>query len=162
VPTGKAGAAEKQKMGALTLQQREDCEVIRPDVWRSRQTVCDEAPRLIRHHEVEPSVRAYVHAVEGLVIQLEWERQSDHRIDVIAVISRIGVTRHDRVRALSYHVLARRTTLYCVTAVEGRARIAKLVIYRSRGNIRCQVPTESNIQRELYSHVSWQDSYSGH
>src|SRR5262249_2741289 len=146
--------AAQTKIGALILPHREDCEVVRPDVWRSRQTVCDEAPRLIRHHEVEPSVRAYVYAVEGLVIQLEWERQSDHRVDIIAVISRIGVPRHDRVGALSYHVLARRTTLYCVTAVEGRARIAKLVIYRSRGDVRCQVPPKTDVHVELGSQVS--------
>ena len=105
VSTGEACAAAQTEIGAHILPHREDGEVIRPDVWRRRQTVCNEAARLIRHHEVEASVRAYVHAGEGLVIQREWEGQRDWRVYVVTVITRIGVARHDRIGAIGYGVL---------------------------------------------------------
>ena len=58
VSTGEARAAAQTEIGALILPHRKDCEVIRPDVGWRRQTVCDIAARLIRHHEVEVSVGA--------------------------------------------------------------------------------------------------------
>jgi len=70
------------------------------------------------------------------------------------MIARVGVTRHDRVNALSYDVLAWRTTPYGIIAREVRVRIAVTVSDRPRCNVRSQAPTERNIQRELGSHVS--------
>ena len=133
-------APTQADIGALILPQREDGEVIRPDVGRSRQTVCNEATRVIHRHEVEASIRADIHTGEGLVIQREWERYRDWRIAVVAVIARISVTRHDRIGAIGYGVLARRTTSYGITALEVRVRIAIRIVDRPGGDLCVQAP----------------------
>ena len=71
VSTRETGAATQAEISALVLPNTEDGEVIRPDVRRRRQTGCLEAARLVCHYEVEASVRADVHAGEGLIIQRE-------------------------------------------------------------------------------------------
>ena len=114
VSTGEAGTAAQTEIRSLILPHRKDCEVIRPLIRWGGQTVCDVAARLIRHHEVEVSVGADLHGRVCLVIQLECEWQRHCRIAVVAVTPDIGIARHDRVGALSYDVLARRTTLYRV------------------------------------------------
>src|SRR5262249_25134954 len=139
-------------VGSLVLPYAEDGEVVRPDVRRSRQTVCDEATRLIRHHKVEPSVGADVHACVCLIIQREWEWQRDWRIAVVTETTDVGIARHDRVGALGYGVLARRATLYRVISREVGTGIAINVGDRPGGNMCSQAPTKWDVQRELGSH----------
>ena len=61
-------------VGAEILPRSEDGEIIGPNVWRRRQTSCDEAAGFVDCHEVEPPIGTDVHTVVGLVIQLERKR----------------------------------------------------------------------------------------
>jgi hypothetical protein len=77
---------------------------------------------VIRAHKIEPTTRADVHSIEGLVIQHEWERQRDRCLAPDAVIARVGSSRHDRISSGCYRVLAIRA----IVAVAGDRAIGRV------------------------------------
>jgi hypothetical protein len=99
-------------------------------------------------YEVESPIGIDVHAVIGLIIQREGERQADKRRAVIGVITGIRRSWHDRVGSRSNRVLAWRTTLDCVIACKGRITIASFSSDRSGTNGRRRAPTKIEMHRE--------------
>src|ERR1700730_5616207 len=76
VTAGETRAAAETKICAHVLPQSENGVVVRSNIWRRRQTGCDEATRLIWDDKVKASIGADVHCDKGLIVQLERERQS--------------------------------------------------------------------------------------
>lgn len=162
VSTGEARAAAQAEIGAQVLPHREDCEVIRPDVGRSRQTTCDVAARFVNRHKVEASIGAHIYAVVGLIVQLEVEWQGHKCIAIVGVITGVCRAWHDRIGAVSYDVLARRTTGDVVIPSEGRITIASFSSDRPSPNARRHAASESEMHRELGSLVAVDDLDTGH
>ena len=66
-------AAAETKICAHVLPQSEDGVVVWSNIWRRRQTGCDETTRLIWDDKVKASIGAHVHRDKGLTVQLERE-----------------------------------------------------------------------------------------
>ena len=68
--TGRAvvTATSRGISGAQILPERENGEVIRPNVWRRRQTRCDVAAGFVSCHEVKAPIGTDVHRGVGLGI----------------------------------------------------------------------------------------------
>src|SRR5438067_1239266 len=83
---------------AQPLPQTEDGEVIRALIGRRRDAGYQNAEGVVHAaHEIKAPIRTDVHTCVGVLIQSEWERQTDEGIAVIDVITRIGSARHDRI-----------------------------------------------------------------
>src|SRR5437899_468424 len=109
----------------------------------------------IRGRELGIAVGRQVHRIERLVIQTVRERQCHSGGAVVAMIADVRVARDDTGLYLSYVVMVlRRATFHCVTAREGRVRIAERVGDRSGGNARSHAPPEIEMQHEPGSHIS--------
>src|SRR5262249_16283320 len=105
-------------------------------------------------YEVESPIGIDVHAVIGLIIQLEGERQADKRRTVIGMITNVGRARHDRIGSLSDRVIGWRTTLDIVIPCEGGIAIASFSSDRPGPNAGCYAASESEMYRELGSAAS--------
>ena len=68
------------------------------------------------------------------------------------MVAGVGGAGHDRVRAVGYGVLVRRTAFHNVVACEDRIGIAKGIGNRSGGNGGCQAATGRNVDHEARGH----------
>src|SRR5439155_6251179 len=87
---GKTRTAAQADIGAHVFPQTEDSEVIWALIGRRRDAGCYEATGFVDAHEVEPPIGIDIHGAITLVIQLEVERQTDRRITVVTMITRVG------------------------------------------------------------------------
>ena len=110
-------AAAETKICAHVLPQSEDGVVVWSNIWRRRQTGCDEATRLIWDDKVKASIGAHVHRDKGLTVQLERERQSHHCVAIVAMAAGVGVTWHDGIGPIGDCVLVSRTR--CSVSAQG-------------------------------------------
>src|SRR5947208_10046637 len=109
----------------------------------------------IRGRELSVTVGRQIHRVKRLVIQTVRERQCHGGGAVVAMVADVRVARDDTGLYLFYVVMVlRRATFHCVTAREGRVRIAERVGDRSGGNAGSHAPPEIEMQHEPGSHVS--------
>jgi hypothetical protein len=149
-------------IGAQILPRGKDGEVIYAHIGRRGQASGDVTAGLILAHEIEPSIGTDADSVVDLVIQLEAEWQSDHRVAVVTVAPNVGCARHDRIGSRGHDVLLRRTALYAVIPCEGLIAIASFSSDRPRPNARRHAASEIEMHRELGSRVAVDDLDSSH
>ena len=104
-------------------------------------------------NEIEAPIGIDIHAVKGLVIQREGERQADKRRAVVAMIASIDGTRHDRVGPLRDDIILGRATLDVIISREGRITIASFSSDRVGPNARCHAASEIEMHREVDSRI---------
>ena len=92
--------------------------------------------------------RARMSSSERLVIQVNRERKRNVGAADIAMVADVIYSGHEGTTARGERVLSERTTVYRVIPREVRVRIAECVGNCPWSNVRCQVSTEGNIQRE--------------
>src|SRR6059058_4721190 len=106
-------AAAETKICAHVLPQSEDGVVVWSNIWRRRQTGCDEATRLIWNDKVKASIGAHVHRDKALTVQLERERQCHHGVAIVAMAASVGVTWHNGIGPIGDCVLISRARCRC-------------------------------------------------
>src|SRR3982751_6656406 len=109
----------------------------------------------IRGGELGISVGRQSHRIERLVIEGVGKGQRHRGGAVVAMIAYVRVPWDDTGLDLIYVVVVlRRATFDCVTAGEGRVRVAELIGDRPGGDARRHAPAEIEMQREAGGHVS--------
>jgi len=149
-------------IGALVCPQPKDGVRIRTNSSVSRwQTHADPIGVMGRGaYEVESPIGIDVHAVVGLIIQREGERQADKRRAVIDVITGIRRSWHDRVGSRSNRVIAWRTTLDCVVPTEVLISVASFSSDRPSSNARRHAASKVEVHGERS--CASIDRHSGH